>query len=78
MSWTLRLTDTVSYSAVAKRVRKHIEAGSDILVEKLANDLAQLILDEFPVQQVIVNVGKPNAVSAAKIVGVEVERYAVR
>jgi dihydroneopterin aldolase len=71
---TQKLADTVSYSAVAKRVRHHIAAGSDLLVEKLANDLAQLILDEFSVARVIVRVEKPQAVAAARSVGVEIER----
>lgn len=71
---TQRLNDTVSYSAVAKRIRHRITNGSDLLVEKLANDLAHLILTTFPVERVTVRVEKPDAVRDARTVGVEVDR----
>ncbi|MCO5182554.1 MAG: dihydroneopterin aldolase [Anaerolineae bacterium] len=73
---TQKINDTVSYSAVAKRIRRHIVASSDFLIEKLINDLAQVILTEFAVERVILRVEKPQAVAAARTVGVEIDRTA--
>ena len=55
---TQKINDTVSHSAVAKRIRRHIVASSDFLIEKLVNDLAQVILTEFAVERVILRAGK--------------------
>jgi dihydroneopterin aldolase len=43
-------------------------------VEALANDIAELCLQEGAVQKVIVRVEKPGAVRFSASVGVEVER----
>jgi len=68
------LNFSVNYGSVANRVRERIEQGQDLLVEKLALDLAQLILQEFATERVVVRVEKPTAVKDAKAVGVEIER----
>lgn len=68
------LTQTVSYSRVARRVRQHVEQSRDRLVEKLVADLACLILTEFPVEAVRVRVEKPTAVRNTAAVGVEIAR----
>lgn len=68
------IEDAVNYKAVSKRVIEHVEAAADFLVEKLANDLARLILTEFPVERVLVRVEKPGALRFTRSVGVELER----
>jgi FolB domain-containing protein len=68
------IADCVSYSDVAKKVRAHAESAARMTVETLANDLAELCLQELKVQKVIVRVDKPGAVAEAASVGVEVER----
>jgi FolB domain-containing protein len=68
------IADCVSYSDVAKKVRAHAESAARMTVEALANDLAELCLQELKVQKVIVRVDKPGAVAEAASVGVEVER----
>jgi FolB domain-containing protein len=64
----------VDYSALAKKVQKHAETAARLTVEALANDLAQICLQEKGVTRTIVRVEKPTAVRFAKSVGVEIER----
>lgn len=68
------LADTVDYAEIAAQVKKRVETGSDLLVERLARDLAQLILTQFAVERVIVRIEKPLAIDSAESVGIEIER----
>jgi FolB domain-containing protein len=68
------LSSGVNYRDVSKRVIERIEAGSDLLVERLAEDLAGMILEGFPVRAVTVRVEKPGALRFAASVGVEITR----
>ena len=65
---------SVNYKTVTKRVVQHVEESSDLLVEKLASDIARIVLSEFPVERVRVRVEKPGALRFAKSVGIEIER----
>jgi FolB domain-containing protein len=71
---TDNIADCVDYSAMAKRIRAHVENAARMTVEALANDLAELCLTEPKVRKVIVRVEKPGAVPEAVSVGVEIER----
>lgn len=64
----------VNYRTITKRLIQHVEDSADLLVEKLANDIAHIILTEFAVERVMVRVEKPGALRFAKSVGVEIER----
>jgi FolB domain-containing protein len=68
------IADAVNYKAITKRVIEHVENSSDLLVEKLVSDIAQLVLTEFHVDAVRVRVEKPGALRFAKSVGIEIER----
>ena len=68
------ISDCVNYSALAKKVRAHVEYAARMTVEALANDLAEICLQEPKAQKVVVRVEKPGAVPEAESVGVEVER----
>ena len=70
------VVDTLNYKSVAKRVQKFAENSSFKLVESLAEHIALIILDEFPVTWVKVRVNKPGAIRGSKGVGVEIEREA--
>ncbi|HSM72670.1 MAG TPA: dihydroneopterin aldolase [Anaerolineales bacterium] len=71
---TDNITDCADYSAVAKKVQAHAESAGRFTVEALANDLAELCLQENNVIRVTVRVEKPGAVRFAESVGVEIER----
>ncbi|MEM8548701.1 MAG: dihydroneopterin aldolase [Pseudomonadota bacterium] len=68
------LEDALNYAAVAERVTNHIQAAKAQLIERLANELATLLLDEFEPQRVVLTVRKPGAVPAASDVAVQVAR----
>lgn len=66
--------DCVNYSEMAKKLRAHAESAARMTVERLANDLAEICLQERGVLGVRVRVDKPGAVPEAESVAVEVER----
>ncbi|MEN8240679.1 MAG: dihydroneopterin aldolase [Chloroflexota bacterium] len=68
------LKHSVSYRTIAKKAQKHAETAARLTVEALAEDLANLCLEEAKVQKVRVRVEKPGAVRFSKSVGVEIER----
>lgn len=66
--------DAVDYRAVTKRVLALVENSSFFLVEKLAEEIAGICLEDERVEVARVRVEKPGAVRFSKSVGVEVER----
>ena len=68
------LQHSVNYRSVCKRVVAHVEGSACFLVERLASELAHLVLEAFPVARVRVRVEKPGALRFARSVGVEIER----
>jgi len=68
------LADTLDYAALAERITQVAEQSSDLLVERLAQRVAQLAIAEFQAERVRVQVEKPGAVPAARTVGVTIER----
>jgi dihydroneopterin aldolase len=71
---TDNIDDALNYKAVAKRVQQFVGESSFQLVETLAEKIAALILDEFPVPSVQVRVNKPGAIRGARDVGVSIRR----
>ncbi|MCJ7433513.1 MAG: dihydroneopterin aldolase [Anaerolineales bacterium] len=65
---------SVSYSALARMIKSHAEQAARLTVEALAQDLANICLQENGVEKVIVRVEKPEAVKSARSVGIEIER----
>ena len=68
------INDCVNYSTVSKKVQAHAETAERLTVEALANDLAEICLEEKGVQKVVIRIEKPGAVRFAESVGVEIER----
>ena len=68
------LNDDLDYKEVAKRVIERVENNEDLLVEKLANDLVDMIQDDFSVSWVRLKLQKLGAVTGSKSVGVILER----
>ena len=67
------IDDTLNYAAVAEAVQAMTVAGEYLLIETLVEDLATLCLGAGA-EAVTVRVEKPNAVTAADAVGVEIYR----
>jgi 7,8-dihydroneopterin aldolase/epimerase/oxygenase len=68
------LEDTLDYKAISHAVHDYVEASSFQLVETLAEKVAELILTNFNVPWVSIELNKPGAVSISKSVGVKIER----
>ena len=68
------IADTLDYKAVAKRLIRFVEQSEFQLVEALAEQCAQIVLQEFPVQRLTLKLSKPGAVRGSSAVGVIIER----
>ena len=64
----------LNYKAVAKRLISFIEGSEFLLVESMAEQIAQIIQNEFKVPWLKLSVSKPGALRGAKNVGVCIER----
>jgi dihydroneopterin aldolase/D-erythro-7,8-dihydroneopterin triphosphate epimerase len=72
------IADSVNYRTVTKAMIAHIEAGTPMLVERLAAELAEVCLGAAPgVRAVEVTVEKPGALRHARSVGITVRRSRV-
>ena len=67
--------DAVDYRAVTKKVLALVEASSFFLVERLAEEIAKICLEDRRVEVARVRVEKPGAVRFSRSVGIEVERF---
>lgn len=69
------IVDAVNYYDVAVRTKAFVEEAEALLVETLVNDLASMILANYPaVAKVTARVEKPDAVEFAESVGIEITR----
>ena len=68
------IDDALDYARAAERVAALTREGKFQLAETLAEHIAALLLREFPIQRVRVEVEKPEAVAEADSVGVSIER----
>ncbi|MFT6295200.1 MAG: dihydroneopterin aldolase [Glaciecola sp.] len=65
---------TLDYKSVAKRLIDFVEKSEFFLVEKLAEEIAAIVQNEFGVSWLRLRLGKPGAVTGSKEVGVIIER----
>ena len=68
------IDDALNYKKVGKRITSYIENSTFKLVESLAENIAKIILKEFPVSKVKVTLSKPGALRGSKSVGIIIER----
>jgi len=68
------VVDALDYSQVSQAVLNHIEGGRFLLVERVAEEVAELIMSRFNVPWIKIRLTKPGAVAQAKGVGVVIER----
>ncbi len=70
------IKDTLNYKAVAKRLIDFIGKSEFQLVETMAEQVAELIMQEFNVPWLRLRLSKPGAVRGSRDVGVIIERGA--
>lgn len=68
------IDDALDYKAVGKRLISFISESEFQLVEKLAEQVADIVLTEFNVPWLKLRLSKPGALRGAKDVGVLIER----
>ncbi|MGH8636204.1 MAG: dihydroneopterin aldolase [Burkholderiales bacterium] len=69
-----RIADTVDYSRVVTRIRETLGGRHFTLIEKLAEELAAMILREFDTPWVRITVAKLAALRGVKKLGLTIER----
>ncbi len=68
------VNDCLSYADVSEAVISHVEGRRFALVERVAEEVAELLLSRFNSPWVRIKVSKPGAVARAANVGVIIER----
>ncbi len=67
----------LNYKAVAKRLIAFVEHSKPLLVERLAEEIASIVLIEFDVPWLRLRLSKPGALRGAQDVGIVIERGSV-
>lgn len=65
---------TVDYSAVSVRLVDFVQSSEFLLIEAMAEKVAEIILHEFGISWLRLRIGKPGAIANATDVGVIIER----
>lgn len=73
---TGELADAIDYAAVVARIRRFAREHRHALLERFAEALASLVLDEFGAQSVKLRVAKLGALPGVREIGVAIEREA--
>lgn len=68
------IEDTIDYGRIVARIRQQLAEKSFRLVEALAEDVAQLVMQEFGTPWIKVRVAKPGILPGVKQLGVVIER----
>src|SRR5262245_23195673 len=69
-----RIAETIDYSKVVARIAASLKDTHFLLVERLAEHVAQIVLTEFKAPWVKVSVAKLAAIKGVKRLGVTIER----
>lgn len=69
-----RLEDTLNYKSLHDRIVREVEASSFLLIERLAQRVADMCLEEPRVQTVTVTLDKPRALRSARAAGIRITR----
>ncbi len=68
------IDDALNYDALSQRLRHYVEASEFHLIETLAERVAALIIDEFAVPWLRLELRKPHALPGSTDVGLVIER----
>ena len=68
------IKDALDYKKIGKRVSVYVKKSKYKLVERLAEQIAKIVLKEFPVSSLILSVTKPGALRGSESVGIRITR----
>lgn len=71
---TDNIEDAVDYKTIKKKILAMVEQSTYFLLERLAERIAEICLEDARVRRVVVQVEKPGALRFARTVGVEICR----
>ena len=72
------IVDAANYRTISKVIIAHVEQGAPMLVERLVQEIADLIFEIEPkVEEVEIRVEKPGALRGARSVGISIHRSRV-
>ena len=71
---TDQIEDALDYKKIGKAVISLVEKSSFFLVEKMATEVAKLVLKNKKIDSVMVTASKPGALRGSKSVGVKIFR----
>ena len=69
-----RLRDAIDYAAVSEAIAKLAAARRFQLIETMAETVARMLFERFPIATLTLSIGKPGAVETARTVGVRIHR----
>jgi 7,8-dihydroneopterin aldolase/epimerase/oxygenase len=68
------IEDALDYKAVSKRLISLVEESQFFLVEKLSEEIAKILLNEFNIPWIRLTLNKKGAIRGASDVGIIIER----
>jgi len=68
------IKDAVDYKKIAKRTIDFVSKSKFYLIEALIENLAALLLKEFKLKEITLQIEKPGAIRGAKTVGIKITR----
>lgn len=69
------IDDALDYSLVAERLRQLCAESECYLIEALIERCADMLLDEFAIDGLMIRLNKPGAVPQSRSVGLRIERW---
>ena len=73
---TDKIRDARDYKKIAKRTINFVSQSKFYLIEALIENLAALLLKEFELKEVTLQIEKPGAIRGARTVGIRITRQA--
>lgn len=67
------IDDTIDYRSISRRIIEYIEESEFQLIEALAGNLLQVVMEDSRVDRCRIEIDKPNAIRSADSTSVEVE-----
>ncbi len=68
------IANTVNYSSLCEDITHYVESNSFLLIETVAEQVAQRIKDMFHIEKITVTVSKPHAIKNAGNISITVNR----
>lgn len=68
------INDALDYFEVCQQITAFVGASHFELIEKLAQSVADLVLNNFPCQKIKLTLFKPDAIANTQAVGIQIKR----